>query len=257
MNYKVVIPARYGSTRLPGKPLLDIGGKPMIQHVFERAAEAGFSPEHEIIIATDDERIAKAAKSFGALAMMTSVNCASGTDRLNEVAERLGWGEETIVVNLQGDEPLMPPALIRSVAEYLAASEKAGIATLATPIEVMQEVLDPNIVKVVTDKDQYAMYFSRASIPWVRGVYSDIPNELPTNSPCGALRHLGLYAYRVSTLQRLTATEMPTVERLEALEQLRALWLGIKIYVGLINEAPGHGIDTESDLARVKLLFNT
>ena len=222
MKYKVLIPARYGSTRLPGKPLLDIGGKPMILHVFEMA-----------------------------------VDHVSGSDRLNEVADRLGWSKETIVVNLQGDEPLMPAALIRSVAEYVAVSEKAGIATLATPIEAMQDVLDPNIVKVVTDKDQYAMYFSRAPIPWARGVYSDIPNELSTISPCGALRHLGLYAYRVSTLQLLTATEIPTAERLEALEQLRALWLGIKIYVGLINEPPGHGVDTESDLARVRSLFKT
>ena len=255
MDYKIVIPARFGSSRLPGKPLLDIAGKPMIQHVFNRAVEAGFDPEHGIVIATDDQRIMEVALSFGGLAMMTSVNHNSGTDRLAEVATVLDWTPDTIVVNLQGDEPLMTPSLIRLVADNLAASGSAGISTLATPIVTPETVFDPNTVKVVTDCEQNALYFSRAPIPWVRGFYPDSFGALSDDESFGAFRHLGIYAYRVSTLQALTATSAPAIENFESLEQLRALWLGIKIHVGLVTEAPTHGVDTQADLEQVRAAF--
>lgn len=255
MTCKVVIPARFGSSRLPGKPLLNIAGKPMVQHVFERAVEAGFDPETDIIIATDDQQIVKAGRRFGAITIMTSADHASGTDRLAEVAQLLEWPQETIVVNLQGDEPLMPPQFIRLVADNLA-SASAGMATLATPILSTRDIFDPNVVKVVVNADQYALYFSRAPIPWDRDAYPVNPNEkLPPPKDNAALRHLGLYAYRVETLQKLVTTPPPAMEQQEVLEQLRALWLGINIHVTTVFEPPGHGVDTEADLERTRVLF--
>ena len=251
MICKVVIPARYGSSRLPGKPLLDIAGKPMVQHVFERALEAGFNPETEIIIATDHQDILDAGRRCGAVTIMTAVDHASGTDRLAEVAQCLNWPKETIVVNLQGDEPLMQPAYIRAVADNLASSS-AGIATLATPITESEDIFDPNVVKVVVNAEQLAMYFSRAPIPWVRDIYSGNSLDQQTVGNFNALRHLGLYAYRVETLQKLVTTQPPAMEQFEALEQLRALWLGIPIHVATVTEPPGHGVDTEADLERVR-----
>lgn len=251
MTCKVVIPARYGSSRLPGKPLLDIAGKPMVQYVFERAVTAGFNPETEIIIATDNQDILDTGRRFGAVTVMTSVNHASGTDRLAEVAQLLNCPEQTIVVNLQGDEPLMQPAYIRAVADNLASSS-AGIATLATPITAVEDIFDPNVVKVVVNAEQFAMYFSRAPIPWVRDSYSGSSINQLTIDNSNALRHLGLYAYRVETLQYLVTTQPPAIEQFEALEQLRALWLGIPIHVATVIEPPGHGVDTEADLERVR-----
>ena len=236
MTCKVVIPARYGSTRLPGKPLLDIAGKPMLQHVFERAVEAGFNPETEIIIATDHQAILEAGRRFGAVTVMTTVDHVSGTDRLAEVAQLLKWPEQTIVVNLQGDEPLMRPDCIRAVADNLERTE-AGIATLATPVTNPAAIFDPTVVKVVVNAEQMAMYFSRAPIPWVRDSYSiSLSSQPVTAENIYALRHLGLYAYCVETLQKLVTTKPPVMEQFEALEQLRALWLGIPIHVATVTE---------------------
>jgi 3-deoxy-manno-octulosonate cytidylyltransferase (CMP-KDO synthetase) len=193
--FRAVIPARYGSTRLPGKPLLDLGGRPMIQLVHERVLASGAA---EVVIATDDERIRAAALGFGAEVQMTSAAHASGTDRLAEVALRRGWQEQDVVVNVQGDEPLLPPALVRQCAALLAADAGADIATLATPIESLEEFLDPAVVKLVRRADGRALYFSRAPIPWHRdGAVGGLATQGEFR---GALRHLGLYAYRVGAL---------------------------------------------------------
>ena len=252
-KYKVVIPARYSSSRLPGKPLLDIAGKPMIQHVCERALESGAD---EVVIATDDSRILQCAQGFGGEAMLTDAGHESGTDRLAEVAAELCWDDETIVVNLQGDEPLIDPSLLSLVAGNLGLHTAAGVTTLATRIDRRNDIFDPNIVKVVCDKDGYAMYFSRAPVPWVRGDFDDGKN---VGMPSGIqpLRHLGIYAYRVGALKLLTSLDSCEQERAESLEQLRALWYGIKIHVDVIDQAPGHGVDTVEDLDRVRLLMNS
>lgn len=251
-RYKVVIPARYSSSRLPGKPLLDIAGKPMIQHVCERALESGAD---EVVVATDDSRILQCAQGYGGEALLTDPDHESGTDRLAEVATEMRWDDETIVVNLQGDEPLMDPGLLSLVAANLDSHGDAGITTLATKIKDRDDIFDPNIVKVVCDKAGYAMYFSRAPIPWVRG---DFDGSGSIGMPLGVepLRHLGIYAYRVGALKLLTALDPCEVERAESLEQLRALWNGIKIHVDVIDQAPGHGVDTAEDLERVRLLMN-
>ena len=253
--FKVVIPARYGSSRLPGKPLLDIAGKPMIQHVFERAVESGASADGDIVIATDDQRILEACHGFGGHAVMTSPEHQSGTDRLAEVAGIMGWSDDTIVVNLQGDEPLMPPALICKVASNLASHGGAGIATLSTPIAAVDDLFDPNVVKVVVNQNNLALYFSRAPIPWDRDRYSHVynsgrPDELASCTL--PQRHLGMYAYRTRTLKQISASPVASIETLESLEQLRALWLGIGIHVASIGEQPGHGVDTQADLERVR-----
>lgn len=254
LAFKVVIPARYGSSRLPGKPLLDIAGKPMIQHVFERAVESGASADGDIVIATDDQRILEVCHGFGGHAVMTAPDHQSGTDRLAEVADMMGWSDKTIVVNLQGDEPLMPPALIRKVANNLANNSDAGIATLSTPIAAVDDLFDPNVVKVVVSQSNLALYFSRAPIPWDRDGYGQVyssgrPAEL--TSDCLPQRHLGMYAYRTHTLKQISASPVANIETLESLEQLRALWLGIGIHVESIREQPGHGVDTPADLDRV------
>jgi 3-deoxy-manno-octulosonate cytidylyltransferase (CMP-KDO synthetase) len=250
--FRVVIPARYASTRLPGKPLRLLAGKPMIQWVWENAVRAGA----EIVVATDDARIAHAVEAFGGSVMLTSDRHGSGTERLAEVAERLAWPADAIVVNLQGDEPFVGPELLARVAAGLEAYAEAGIATLATPIEAPSDVFDPNLVKVVRDARGFARYFSRAPIPWVRGAFAASgapPDALPRDVPF--LRHLGLYAYRAGTLLRLAKAEPCAVEQAEALEQLRALHLGIGIHVAVIEGAPGHGVDTEEDLQRVAAML--
>jgi 3-deoxy-manno-octulosonate cytidylyltransferase (CMP-KDO synthetase) len=248
--FRAVIPARYGSTRLPGKPLLDLGGRPMIQLVHELVRASGAA---EVVIATDDERIRAAALGFGAEVQMTSAAHASGTDRLAEVALRRGWQEQDVVVNVQGDEPLLPPALVRQCAALLAADAGADIATLATPIESLEEFLDPAVVKLVRRADGRALYFSRAPIPWHR---DGAAGGLATQGEFrGALRHLGLYAYRVGALKRLAVTKPSSLEQAEKLEQLRALQLGMAIIVGEALERPGPGVDTAHDLARVRALL--
>ena len=253
-TFKVVIPARFGSSRLPGKPLLDIAGKPMVQHVFERALETGVNPDGDIVIATDDERILEVCHQFGAHAVMTSNDHQSGTDRLAEVAGIMGWDDNTIIVNLQGDEPLMPHALISKVAENLANAPQAGIATLSTPINDVSDLFDPNIVKVVTNQNDLALYFSRAPIPWDRDQYAkETVSAVSTPYP---QRHLGMYAYRTGMLKQIASSQPVDIENQEALEQLRALWLGIGIHVESISEQPGHGVDTAADLERVRAELN-
>jgi 3-deoxy-manno-octulosonate cytidylyltransferase (CMP-KDO synthetase) len=249
-SYKVVIPARYASTRLPGKPLRDLLGKPMLQYVFEAASRCGAG---QVVIATDDPRIEAAARGFGAEVCMTSSDHASGTDRLGEVVRTLGWRDDTIVVNVQGDEPLMPPALIGQVAEDLAAHAQAALATAATPLVAVGEFFDPNVVKVVTDRDGFALYFSRASIPWDRDLLQNGERALPIGIV--PLRHIGIYAYRVGYLHRYAQMRPCPLEQAEQLEQLRALWYGERIHVAEASQRPGPGVDTADDLRIVEQLL--
>ena len=246
-GFYTVIPARYGSSRLPGKPLLDIAGKPMIQHVHERAIEAGAK---EVVVATDDQRIIDAVSSFHGKAIMTSKNHESGMDRLSEVVHIMGWADDEIIVNLQGDEPLMDPALLRLVAENLERHKDAGITTLATPIKERKDLFNPNVVKVVSDESGRAMYFSRAPIPWVRGDY-EMADRIALPTTIQPYRHLGIYAYRISALKEMTSCSPCCIETAESLEQLRALWKGIGIHVGFIDGELGYGVDTEEDYQRV------
>lgn len=249
-DFRVVIPARYASTRLPGKPLAEIAGRPMLQHVWQRAVESG---AREIVIATDDARVDAAAMAFGGTVCLTSLSHQSGTDRIAEVADRFGWPDDAIVVNLQGDEPTMPPGLLRQVAESLATHRDAAIATLAVPVRVRDELFDPNVVKVVADAAGYALYFSRAPIPWHRDSFAVATGALPPG--VAFWRHLGVYAYRAGFLRRFTGWPPAPVETCEALEQLRALWQGERIHVGLAVEMPGGGVDTPEDLERVRRLL--
>ena len=248
--FRVVIPARYGSTRLPGKPLLELAGKPLLQWVYERALRCGAD---EVVVATDDERIATVARGFGAPVMLTAASHETGTDRIAEVADRAGWDPSVMVVNLQGDEPLMPAALVQQAAALLASHASADIATLAVPLDTLQALLDPNVVKVVTTLQGRALYFSRAPIPWHRdeapaGLLSQCSHE-------GARRHIGLYAYRVGALRRLAALQPTPLERLERLEQLRALEHGMDIRVDNAQVLPGPDVNTPDDVARVVALL--
>ena len=249
--FRVVIPARFGSTRLPGKSLKMIGDKPMLQWVHRAAMAAGAA---EVIVATDDERILDAARDFGALARMTSLTHPSGTDRIAEVAAAAGWSDGDIVVNLQGDEPMMPGELVAQVAALLEHHAQAALATLATRITSVAQLLDPGIVKVVTDQEGRALYFSRAPIPWNRDT---APASLVSQrSFAGARRHIGLYAYRVAALRRLSMLPPGQLEQIERLEQLRALENGLEIRVGDAAQYPGPSVDTEEDLARVRVMMN-
>ncbi|QGU32662.1 3-deoxy-manno-octulosonate cytidylyltransferase [Thermochromatium tepidum] len=244
--FKVVIPARYGSTRLPGKPLLDIGGKPMIQRVVECAQASGAG---EVVVATDDQRIREVCARLGIAVEMTASSHRSGSDRIAEVIERRGWSDDTIVVNLQGDEPCMPAALIDQVASNLVARAEIGMATLAHPIEDIAMLFDPHVVKVITDMAGFALYFSRAPIPWHRDKFLGNKARLP--SSVDFLRHIGLYAYRAAFLDQFVRLAPSPLEIAESLEQLRALWHGAPIHVGLAVETPGPGVDTADDLGRV------
>lgn len=245
-EFRVIIPARYASTRLPGKPLLDIGGKPMIQRVYEQASKSGAV---EVIVATDDARIEAAALGFGARVVMTSSEHESGTDRLQEVVRKLSLEDTDIVVNVQGDEPLIPPQVIDQVASNLANSS-AGISTLSEIIDDPEFVFDPNIVKVVADANGYAMYFSRAPIPWCRATYQAGRGELPTIMP--VQRHIGIYGYRVSLLHDFVKWGPCALEKTESLEQLRAMWHGVRIHVEPALQTPPPGVDTPEDLERVR-----
>jgi 3-deoxy-manno-octulosonate cytidylyltransferase (CMP-KDO synthetase) len=245
--FRVVIPARFASTRLPGKALLPIGGRPMLQWVYERASSAGAS---EVLIATDDERIAGAARGFGAEVVMTAHTHTSGTDRIAEVARARQWAADEIVVNVQGDEPLIPAAAISQVAALLADNPAGDIGTLATVIESLEELLDPNVVKVVTDSHGMALYFSRAPIPWNS---DSAPLGLSSQSNfAGARRHRGIYAYRVASLLRFAQLPHGMLEQREKLEQLRALEQGLRIHVGEARERPGPDVNTLADLERVR-----
>lgn len=244
--FKVVIPARYGSSRLPGKPLREILGKPLIRHVYERAM--GTAAE-EILIATDDGRIAAACQAFGAEVVMTRADHRSGTDRLAEVIAARGWPDDTLVVNLQGDEPCMPPALVDQVAADLAGHERVSMATLAYPFGDAETLFDPHMVKVVTDAQGYALYFSRAPIPWHRDEFFGGRQTLPQLGSW--LRHIGLYAYRAAFLARFVDMAPAPLEQIESLEQLRVLWHGEGIHVSLATVEPGPGVDTLADIQRV------
>ncbi len=254
LEFGVIIPARFGSKRLPGKPLLDLGGKPMVVRVMELAARAGAT---FVVVATDDERVVEVVTQAGGEAILTSAEHETGTDRLAEVARRLHLEPETIIVNLQGDEPALPPEHLLRVATALAEEAEAGLATLATPLRDKRELFDPNVVKVVLDQGHKALYFSRAPMPWLRDELTlegagEQTGPLPEET---FLRHVGVYAYRVSTLLSLSQARPAPLELAEKLEQLRALWLGMKIQVALVPELPAGGVDTEEDATRVRALF--
>jgi 3-deoxy-manno-octulosonate cytidylyltransferase (CMP-KDO synthetase) len=245
-----VVPARFASTRLPGKPLADIAGKPMVVRVAERAAASGSA---QVWVATDHEAVARVCEAHGIDYCMTAPDCASGTDRLAEVAARLGWSDDVVVVNVQGDEPLIDPALIRAAAMLLHDSPEAAMATVCHPLHALAEILNPNVVKVVLDARGQALYFSRAPIPWARDAWAEAPRDLPPSLP--VYRHVGLYAYRVGFLKAYPGLERPAIEVFESLEQLRVLYHGYRIAV-LVTERPlPPGVDTEADLETVRALF--
>ena len=247
-DFIVAIPARYGASRLPGKPLRLLAGTPMVVHVARRALAAG---ARQVVVATDDERIVQALAGEALTVCLTRADHGSGTDRLAECAERLGWADDQIVVNLQGDEPFAPPEGIHAAALTLAASG-AEMATLATPVEDMDGLFDPNTVKLVRDANGLALYFSRAPIPWQRDRFAR-----ERLGPVGgeALRHIGIYAYRAGFLRRFAAMPPGRLEQLEALEQLRVLEAGHRIAVGLTPVPFPPGVDTEEDLARAEARF--
>jgi len=250
MSFRVVIPARYASTRLPGKPLVDIVGKPMVVRVAAAAAKSG---AQEVVVATDDARVFDAVVAHGFFAVMTSADHPSGTDRIAEVAAARGWPDEAVVVNVQGDEPLVDPARVAALAAALEADPGAAIATAAHVLTDAQEFFNPNVVKVVLAADGRALYFSRAPIPWPRDAFAIDRSRLPPGFR--PLRHIGLYAYRVAFLRRYGRLAPAPIEQWEALEQLRALWHGFAIRVVECADLPGPGVDTPEDLDRVRRLF--
>jgi 3-deoxy-manno-octulosonate cytidylyltransferase (CMP-KDO synthetase) len=249
--FLIVVPARYASTRLPGKPLADIAGKPMVVRVLERARQSGAAG---VWAATDHQAVFDAVEQHGFQAVMTSPDCVSGTDRLAEVAATLGWRDDTVVVNVQGDEPLIDPGLIQATALALFDHPAASMATVCHPIHDVREVFNPNVVKVVTDRAGHALYFSRAPIPWARDAWtgdraSGIPEGLPV------MRHIGLYAYRAGFLKAYPGLARPALEEAESLEQLRALWHGHRIAVIPSDRPTPPGVDTAEDLEKVRRLF--
>lgn len=252
MSFSVIIPARYASTRLPGKPLLDIAGKVMLQHVWEQAR---LSVAESVIIATDDRRIAAAAEAWGAQVCMTASEHASGTDRLQEVVEICGFADDAVVVNVQGDEPLLPPAVINQVAASLEKTPAAGMATLSEPLNDVATLLDSNAVKVVSDANGFARYFSRAPIPYPRGLDLGDPAALQSYPLGHWQRHIGLYAYRAGFLRRFINWPQAPAELLEQLEQLRALHYGEIVHVSRACEYVPAGVDTQADLDTVRRLY--
>lgn len=249
-DFTVVIPARYGSSRFPGKPLKVIAGKPMVQLVWEQARK---SSAQRVVVATDDVRIFEACQAFGAEVLMTRDDHNSGTDRLAEVATQLGLAADAIVVNVQGDEPMIPPAVIDQVASNLAAHPEAGISTLAEPIDDVAALFNPNVVKVSSDINGLALTFSRAPLPWARDALAANRDELPAGVPLR--RHIGIYAYRAGFLHDFVSWGPCMLENTENLEQLRALWNGVRIHVADACEAPPAGVDTPEDLERVRRLL--
>jgi len=248
-DFLAVVPARYASTRLPGKPLADIAGRPMVVRVMERALQSG---AREVWAATDHPGVESAVKAHGYSVCMTSPDCASGTDRLAEVATKLGWPDGAVVVNVQGDEPLIEPELIRATAMLLHEKPQAAMATVCHPLREIDEVMNPNVVKVVLDAQGFALYFSRAPIPYARDAWAGgrvLPEGLPV------LRHVGLYAYRVGFLKAYPKLAQPAMETFESLEQLRALWHGHRIAVLTTPQPSPPGVDTPEDLERVRRLF--
>jgi len=249
-EFTVLVPARHASTRLPGKPLAEIAGKPMVVRVAERALKAGAS---RVVVATDDARIKAAVEAHGIAACLTRTTHPTGTDRLAEAVEHLGLDDDAIVVNVQGDEPLLAPELIRAVADLLAARPDAAIATACHPIADPAEAFNPNVVKVVLDREGHALYFSRATIPWARDAFAASRDEVPRDLPL--YRHYGLYAYRVRFLRAFPRLAPAPIERFEALEQLRALWHGFRIVVAVTTGTPAPGVDTPEDLENVRALY--
>jgi 3-deoxy-manno-octulosonate cytidylyltransferase (CMP-KDO synthetase) len=245
-DFSVIIPARHASTRLPGKPLADIGGKPMVVHVADRARASGAA---EVVIATDHDGIARAARQYGYAAVMTRADHASGTDRLAEVAARLAYPPGRIVVNVQGDEHLIEPELIVSVARELERDADAAIATACCPLADADQFVNANVVKVVLDGGGRALYFSRAPIPYARDAFAHGISAIPAGMP--VYRHIGIYAYRAAFLASYAELEPAPLEQFEALEQLRALWHGYRIRVAITGAAPHAGVDTADDLERV------
>jgi 3-deoxy-manno-octulosonate cytidylyltransferase (CMP-KDO synthetase) len=248
MTFNVVIPARYASTRLPGKPLLDIAGKPMVLWVVERAVQSG---AQQVIVATDDERILNIVQSHGYEAVMTRSDHLSGTDRIAEVAEALNWHDDAIVVNVQGDEPLIEPQIIRDVAARLTDDAEAVMSTACFPINHESDFLNPNVVKVVMSEAQRALYFSRAPIPYPRNQVLDQAKSAQIN----AHRHIGIYAYRTSFLKQYSAIQPASIETIESLEQLRVLYAGYQISVHISNAQPETGVDTQEDLDHVRMVM--
>ena len=251
LMFRIVIPSRYASTRLPGKPLADIAGKPMVVRVAEAARRSNACG---VWVATDDERIEAAVRPHGFQVVMTRADHVSGTDRIAEVADKLDWADADIVVNVQGDEPLIDPDLISAVAAALGDDPDAAMATAAHPMATAEDFFNPNVVKVVCDLRGRALYFSRAPIPWDREKFAQGRETLPSEAP--ALRHIGLYAYRVGFLRRFSGFEAAPLERSESLEQLRALSYGLPIQVVRVSHAPASGVDTHEDLERVRRLFD-
>ena len=250
MDYTVIIPARMASSRLPDKPLADIAGLPMVVRVAQRAAQ---STARRVVVAADDARVVQACRDHGIEALLTRQDHVSGSDRLAEACEKLGLSEDALVVNVQGDEPLIPPVLIDEVARVLAERPEASMGTAAHAIDELAEFTNPNVVKVVMDARQMALYFSRAPIPWWRDGQQDGGfKALPSPAP---LRHIGIYSYRVGFLRQFPQLPPAPIETLESLEQLRALWHGHRIAVHVTNAAPGPGVDTPSDLERVRGIF--
>lgn len=240
MDFVVVIPARFASTRLPGKPLADIAGKPMVQWVWQQAMQSGAS---QVVIATDDSRVEQAALEFGATVIMTSESHNSGTERLAEVVKKMQLAADTVVVNVQGDEPFIPPANIAQVAANLAVQQKARMATLSVPLSSIAEIANPNVVKVVTDHQGYALYFSRSAIPF------DRDQAFSASLARHYRRHIGIYAYRAGFIQDYISWPVSALEQIECLEQLRVLWQGESIHVADALEVPPIGVDTAADLA--------
>lgn len=249
MATHIIIPARYASTRLPGKPLLEICNKPIVWHVYQRALEANVD---SVTVATDDQRIFDCVTGFGGNVVMTSSEHKTGTDRISEVSELLSFDTNDIVINLQGDEPLIPFHIFGSLETLLIENPEAGIATFCCPIDDVESVVNPNVVKVVKSKSGKALYFSRAPIPWDRELFPSIKNAKLSKA---YFRHIGMYAYRVDTLKQFSALGESDLEKIESLEQLRALCADISIQVGDISEAPPHGIDTMDDYIATKKLM--
>ncbi len=246
MTFSVVIPARYASTRLPGKPLQDIAGKPMVQHVYQQALKSSAS---EVLVATDDARILAAVEAFGGRAVMTSNSHESGTDRLQEVAAQMGWADDHVVVNVQGDEPLIPPQVIDQVAALINSGSAADVATLCEAIHSFEDLMNPAVVKVVADHHQRALYFSRAPIPWDRDAFAAGTQQLSAGQ---YWRHIGIYAYRVATLNAFVGWPLAPLEAIEKLEQLRVMANGGSIAVAETCQAIPGGVDTPADLERVR-----
>lgn len=246
MSFRIVIPARFASTRLPGKPLRDICGKPMIVRVIEQAKK---SNAEEVIVATDSQEIADALSDIDVQVCITREDHQSGTERLSEVIEQMGFADDQILINLQGDEPMMPPVCLNQVGQALEEDTEVKMATLCTPLTDLEELFDPHAVKVVRDINNYALYFTRAAIPWSRDCFNEAPRKMPLEQEYQ--RHIGLYGYRAGFIKQYLEWQSSDIEKTESLEQLRVLYYGEKIKVISAEIAPGPGVDTIDDLNRV------